>query len=135
MKYRRLAPDHIELILEGEHIKDVLLTIARLSYETAIPRGAGTLQPHSTPAHEISFVKFVEMQGDQPYRLLMDYENGRDCRTRVWLEQGTWFFDGYAFEQRKVTSEEFIRGVRRESAGAFLDSVVDALEGQNRKLN
>ena len=36
---------------------------------------------------------------------------------------GQWYFDAYAFQQRKVTGEEFAHGVRRENAEGFLTEV------------
>lgn len=66
----------------------------------------------------------------RPTMLLMNYINGRDCRTKVWKEggllfgEGRWYFDKYAFEQREVTAEEFSRGVRRVNVEEFLENII-----------
>lgn len=138
MKYRRLDEGRLELQLEGEKIEEVLVVIARHSYFTAAPRGLGTLQPFLTPVEEIDVRPFIQRRWGRigsPTMLLMDYVNGNDCRTKVYQSQedGKWYFDAYAFEQRLVTAEEFHAGIRRVRAEEFLDDVVNILEERKTK--
>lgn len=132
MRYQRIDNNKIEIQPEGMHIRDMLLTIAEVSYKTAIPRGLGFRQPYihlvkNTP----DFQDCIETQGGQPVMLLMDYINGRDCRTKVFRARDEkWYLDSYAFQQRKVTSQEFIQGIVRDSADKFLDKVVQEIESQ-----
>lgn len=132
MKYQRIEDHKIEINPEGMPIRDILLTIAKVSYQTATPRGLGLKQPYlhlveNTP----NFQDCIEIQGGQPVMLLMDYINGRDCRTKVFQARNEkWYLDSYAFQQRKVTSEEFVQGVVRDSADVFLEKVVQEIERQ-----
>ena len=88
MKYQRTDKNLIEIIPEGENIRDVLMAIAKVSYDTAVPRGQGELQPHQTPSQEVIFDKYIQETNSHPSMLLMSYINGRDCRTQVFRKQG-----------------------------------------------
>ncbi|MDD5192113.1 MAG: hypothetical protein PHH54_01205 [Candidatus Nanoarchaeia archaeon] len=130
MRYQRINENLIEIIPE-ENVLEVLLATAKKSYDTATPRGKGQLQPHQTPSMEVIFDKFIKYNGSKPVMLLMDYVNGRDCRTKVFLGEGDkWYFDCYAFGQRGVTSEEFLRGVRRDNPEELLNKVSEELSGK-----
>ncbi|MFC1697721.1 hypothetical protein ACFL1H_05285 [Nanoarchaeota archaeon] len=168
MKYERIDEDNIELILENENIKEVLLTIAKLSYEKALPRGMGFKQPYlhsneKTPNFEQYFItseEYIQTDSFLKYKLIlgnfkdkilnnkkpkltliegtkkvniiglcMDYINGRDCRTLVQKspQDGKWYFRGYAFQQRGVSSDEFYNGIVRQPAEEFLDTIIQEL--------
>ena len=124
MRYEATDQYKLRIIPDGENIKDILLTIARLSYDKAVPRGLGELEPHQAPSLEVDLEACIKSEGGRPTMLFMDYIHGRDCRTKVFLgRDGQWYFDAYAFEQRGVTSAEFVRGVRRTNAEGFLTEV------------
>jgi hypothetical protein len=124
MRYQKIDGKKIEIIPDGMPIREMLLAIAKVSYETAVPRGMGHLRPYKAPSLEASLEDHIRYQEGLPVMLLLDYVSGRDCRTKVYLADGKWYLDSYAFQQRKVTSEEFARGVIRDPAGEFLDKVV-----------
>lgn len=136
MKYER-QDDRVIITFEGkDNVRDWLLAIAQHSYETAVPRGLGHLQAKDkdqiAPRLEDCIEYRIELSvprvwesGYNPVSLRMDYINGRDCRTLVQKRTaGDWYFAAYAFEQRKVTLDEFQRGIRKENAGKFLDEVI-----------
>ena len=129
MRYQRVNDNLIEIQPERDPIKIILLTIARISYETSIPRGLGHLQPYQAPPMEVRFEDYIEPKGgEDPTILLMSYIHGRDCRTKVSkTRDGKWHFDAYVFQQRKVTSEEFSQGIVKDPAERFLDQVVQEL--------
>lgn len=128
MRYQKVLDDNSILIIpEGEDVKAILLTIARLSYETATPRGMGYEQGYDAPSREVVFEKHMEYERGKPVRLVMDYIHGRDCRTMVYERDGQWFLDAYAYSQRKVTSEEFLLGIVRDKPEDFLDMVIAEL--------
>lgn len=120
--FQEVSEGRIEILAGDMPVKDLLLLIAKLSYETASPRGMGHEQPHQAPSMEVIFEDCITEVAGEPV-LLMDYINGRDCRTKVYFHEGKWLFDSYAFQQRKVTSQEFIDGVVRDSAEEFLHKV------------
>ena len=126
MKYQRIDEHLIEIIPEGEATRDILMAVAKVSYDTAVPRGCGELQPYQTPSQEVILDKYIQEANGKPI-LLMDYINGRDCRTKVFKREGKWYLDAYAFQQRRVTSEEFFRGVVRDKAEDFLNKVIQEL--------
>lgn len=104
------------------------MAIAKISYDTATPRGLGRLQPFQTPSLELCLEKYIRHKGETPVMLLMDYIAGRDCRTKVFQgKDAKWYLDAYAFQQRKVTSEEFIQRIIRDPAEAFLDKVIQEI--------
>ena len=108
MKYQKVDGTKIEILPEGMPIKDMLMAIAKVSDDTATPRGSGHLQPFQTPSPEVCLEDNIQYAGEQPVMLLMDYIVGRDCRTKVYQgNDGKWYLDSYAFQQRKVTSQEF----------------------------
>ncbi len=128
MRYEKVDDNRIRIIPETDEIERILFTIARKSYETAAPRGRGREQPFLHCVEEGPNFKGCITQDliGEPM-LLMDYINGRDCRTKVYKLRGEWFLDSYAFRQRKVTSEEFLDGVVKDDPEKFLDSVVEEL--------
>ncbi|MFA6461661.1 MAG: hypothetical protein WCV90_05295 [Candidatus Woesearchaeota archaeon] len=129
MKYQRIDNKKIEIFPEMVPIRELLLAIAKVSYETAVPRGLGHLQHFQAPSTEVSLEGYLQYEGKTPVMLLMDYIAGRDCRTKVFLgREGKWYLDSYAFQQRKVTSEEFLKGVVRDPAEGFLDKVIQEIE-------
>lgn len=134
MKYQRIREGLIKIMPEpGEDIKQILMTIARVSYQTAVPRGLGHLQPYEAPVAEAMLEERIEYHGREPIALVMDYIHGRDCRTAISKrDDDKWYFNAYAFEQRGVTSEEFVRGIRGVNAEQFLDDVAKELEKQKQ---
>lgn len=130
-------PDHyrspwieVDRAYYGNHdVKEVLLAIAKHSYETAVPRGNGKLQGFQAPSMEIDFEAFLEYDANGNLSgLVMDYIQGRDCRTLVRVEGDRLQLHAYAFEQREVTAEEFHAGVRKSNADMFLAEVKKELE-------
>lgn len=129
MNYRRIDQSKIEIDPEGLPALPMLLAIAKVSYDTATPRGMGHAQPFQAPSQEVCLEDYVSSDESGPALLLMDYISGRDCRTKVFRDsRGTWYFDSYAFQQRKVTATEFMAGIVRDHADAFLDCVIKTLE-------
>jgi hypothetical protein len=130
MGYQRIDDTRFE----GMTVRDMLLIIAKVSYETAIPRGLGYLQPFQAPSPEVCLEEYIQYEGETPVMLLMDYIAGRDCRTKVFQgRDGKWYLDSYAFQQRKVTSEEFVQGIVRDSAKEFMDKVFQEVGRQGDK--
>ena len=143
MNYKKCT-EHILQVDMERSVEHALLAIAKASYEQAAPRGLGfdaayqheiaqMRMPKETPEEGVDFTQYIKRDlFGKPTMLLMDYINGRDCRTKVWREgarllglgEERWYFDKYAFEQREVTAEEFGRGVRRVFAEQFLDGIV-----------
>jgi hypothetical protein len=131
MKYQRVNDTRIQIQPEGMPVRDMLLTIAKVSYETAVSRGLGHLQPFQAPSPEVCLEDHIQYEGETPVMLLMDYIAGRDCRTKVFQgRDGQWYLDSYAFQQRKVTSQEFVQGIVRDSAEEFMDKVVQEIGRQ-----
>jgi hypothetical protein len=125
MKYQKIDEFKTEILPGEVDIGLILVTLARMSYRTAVPRGR-IVEPHNGIL-EPDFERYIERAGDQPYRLVMDYIDGRDCRTKVFSDASRWFFDTYVFRQRKVNAREFIEGVVKDDPLKFLDSVIDEL--------
>ncbi|HIH43395.1 TPA: hypothetical protein HA246_07180 [Candidatus Woesearchaeota archaeon] len=125
MRYEATDQYKLRIIPEGKDITEILLAIAKHSYDTAVPRGLGELQPHQAPSLEVDLETCIEKdRGGNPIMLLMNYINGRDCRTKAYLDRdGQWYFDAYAFQQRKVTGAESARGIIRDNAEGFLTEV------------
>ena len=128
MRYKIGKEYQMEIDLETDSVMDVLLAIARTSYETANPRGLGFKQPYlhiveNTP----SFEEWITRDGKEPTMLFMSYINGRDCRTKVYKKEEKWYLDGYAFQQRKVDLEQFFSGKIEDPADKFLDKVIERL--------
>ncbi len=130
MKHQKIDENRIEVIPEGETLEDVLMAIARHSYDTATPRIHANQHLHmAEDSPDLSAC--ITYEGGAPVMLLMDYINDRDCRTKVYNKEGRWYFDAYAFGQRKVTSQEFLAGIRREYAEKFLAEVAEILSAAN----
>lgn len=138
MKYER-QQDTVLITFEREdNVEDWLLEIAQHSYDTAQPRGLKH-SPLNTD-EEPDLEKCIEYKldfswkriwdiGYHPLALKMDYINNRDCRTFIQKRAtGIWYFNAHIFEQRKVTPDEFQRGIRKENAGKFLDEVIHAMK-------
>ena len=131
MKYQKTEDHKIEIDPEEMPVRDMLLAIAKVSYETAAPRGLGHLQPFQAPSPEVCLEDHIEYENDAPVMLLMDYIVGRDCRTKVFRGMdGKWYLDSYAFQQRKVTSREFAQGIVRDPAEEFLVKVDQEIRTQ-----
>ena len=131
MKYKKIDETIFEIDAEGLPVRELLLAIANVSYDTAIPRGAGHLQPFQAPSLEVCLEDYIMYDGDVPVLLLMEYVSGRDCRTKVYQGRGgKWYLDSYAFQQRKVSSEEFLQGVVNDSAEDFLCTVGQLIENR-----
>jgi len=64
MKYQRTDENYVIMDFERQKPEEILLAIARHSYETAQPRGLGCSQPHETPASEVNFRQFVRSQAE-----------------------------------------------------------------------
>lgn len=133
MRYFQINDTIFEIQPEGMPIEDMLLAVAKVSYETAVPRGLGHLQQFETSPSQNTLKSCIQYKDEEPVLLVMDYISGRDCRTKVFKgSDGKWYFDSYAFQQRKVTAEEFLQGIVRDPAEPFLDGVVQEIErGKN----
>ena len=130
MKYEIAGSYTIKIDPEETPIKELLLTIAKVSYETAIPRELAYLDDPDIRSEEVDFAKNIVSRFGTDM-LLMDYINGRDCRTKVHQERdGKLYFDTYTFEQRKIESYENIMGIVKDSADKFLDQVILELENK-----
>lgn len=123
MKYERANENYIVLDFGVQNPKEIILAIAKHSYETAQPRGLGCLQPHETHSSKVDFRQFIEYKPGLlpftrvPIQLLMDYVNGRDCRTKVTRQsKNIWQFDAQVFEQRE--------GIRLGDADKFLEEII-----------
>ena len=127
MNYRRRDEGTIELTFEtGDNVHRCLTAIAEHSYALAVPRGLGHSQPHEQIPE--SFDGYIQRRGLALSALIMDYVNGRDCRTCITKGlDGKWLFNAYAFEQRGVTAEEFHQGKRKMLGTVFLDEVITKL--------
>ncbi len=132
MRYERQQDTVLITFEQKDDVKKWLLAIATHSYETALPRGLGLKQPYLHAIENVpNLEQYIERGSLGPKALVMDYINGRDCRTMVAKrEDGTWYFNAYAFEQRKVTAEEFGMGKRVENVGQFLDEVIHIMEAR-----
>ena len=126
MRYERQQDSVLITFEKKDDVKEWLLAIATQAYETALPRGLGHKEGDLHPAEKWPNLEgYIENGALGPKVLVMDYINGRDCRTMIAKrEDGTWYFNAYAFEQRKVTAEEFGMGKRVENVGKFLDEVI-----------
>ena len=126
MRYERQQDTVLITFERKDKVKEWLLAIAKHAYETALPRGLGHRERYLHPVEKgPNLEKYIENGFLGPKALVMDYINGRDCRTMIAKrEDGTWYFNAYAFEQRKVTAEEFGMGKRVENVGKFLDEVI-----------
>ena len=132
MEYKNIKNGRYELSFLDLKPKDVLLAIAEVSYETAVPRGLDNAQNFKTLSSDINFDDFIKYERHVPVMLLMSYVEGRDCRTKVFKNnEGKWYLDSHAFEQRKVTSIESIEGLVKDSANKFLDAVKEKLNYNN----
>ncbi len=71
--------------------------------------------PTKRKQEEVDFKAYITRDFfRRPEMLLMDYINGRDCRTKVYKQAGRWLFDKYAFEQREVSAQEFVQSTGKE---------------------
>ena len=133
MRYTILNNELIELVFEhNEDIASSLRMIAQHSYALAKPRGLGYLQSHKETS--TTFDSYIQRRGFGLSALIMDYINGRDCRTCITTYSGKWIFNTYAFEQREVTATEFLQGKRAIRATEFLDEVIEKLNDRGRRL-
>lgn len=104
MEYRKINENAVEILPGNTPILDVLLAVARASYELAVPVGRGFLQPYSTPVNEIDFSKMLDVTG-----LYMDYVCGRQCKTRVGIdEKGRLIFNASLFKKDRGPVEPML---------------------------
>ncbi len=135
MLYQKIDSSRYQIMPEPtESVKDILLAFAKVSYETAIPRGLGLREAYlHTVDKSPDLEACIETKLGRPVMLLMDYINGRDCRTKVYKNrEGKWYFDVYAFKQRKMTSEEFMDAVVGD--GEFKEKPEEFLTKVNEEL-
>ena len=113
MEYRKFnenGRNKVEILPGSMPIRDVLLAVARASYELAYPVGRGILQPYETPVSELDFSKMLEKDG-----LYMDYVCGRQCKTVVRIdENGRLILDAWLFERDRGSVESMLDVAKKD---------------------
>jgi hypothetical protein len=115
MNYKRINEHEIEIIPEETPVDKILVTMARVSYESAKPPGSDFLELLDKESKEIDFSEFVHLNSSEV--LNIDHVNERQCRTKVRrTDDGNYVFNAGLYE------------INRGKPGIFLNRVKSKLE-------
>ena len=114
MEYRIIDSDNINIIAGDTPLENILLTIARHSYELAeVVSLVGLKHPkHTQKAEEVDWDRYVFPKREHPLPCIdMDYVNGRACKTWAWrFPDGSLILDDIPH----VYSKDFLEEVKSE---------------------
>ena len=131
MDYKRINEREIEIIPGGTAIRNVLETMAKVSYESAKPPGSEFLELLGSNSKEVDFSRFVHLNGREV--LDMDYVNERPCKTKVTkTEEGKFIFDAWSYETNRGPSESFLAKVKSALEEDIEDSDNSTRSGKSK---
>ena len=111
MNYKRINEHEIEIILEGTPIDKILVTMARVSYESAKPPSSDFLELLDKESKEIDFSEFVHLNSSEV--LNIDYVNERQCKTKVRkTDDGKYVFNAGLYEVNRGKPELLLNKVK-----------------------
>ena len=111
MNYKRINEHEIEIIPEETPIDKILVTMARVSYESAKPPSSDFLGLLNKESEEMDFSEFVHLNSSEI--LNIDYVNERQCKTKVRrTDDGKYIFDAWLYESNRGKPEIFLNKVR-----------------------
>ena len=111
MNYKRINEHEIEIIPEETPIDKILVTMARVSYESAKPPSSDFLGLLNKESEEMDFSEFVHLNSSEV--LNIDYVNERQCKTKVRrTDDGKYIFDAWLYESNRGKPEIFLNKVR-----------------------
>ena len=111
MNYKRINEHEIEIIPEETPIDKILVTMARVSYESAKPPSSDFLGLLNKESEEMDFSEFVHLNSSEI--LNIDYVNERQCKTTVRrTDDGKYIFDAWLYESNRGKPEIFLNKVR-----------------------
>jgi hypothetical protein len=131
MYYKRISEHVIEIIPEDTPIDEILITMARVSYEPAKPPSSDFLELLDKESKEIDFSEFIHLNSSDV--LNIDFVNERQCKTKVRRTgDGKYVFDAWLYESNRGKSEIFLNKVKSTLEKGSEDSVV-SVESDNSK--
>ena len=111
MNYKRINEHEIEIIPEETPIDKILVTMARVSYESAKPPSSDFLGLLNKESEEMDFSEFVHLNSSEV--LNIDYVNERQCKTKVRrTDDGKYIFDAWLYESNRGKPEIFLNKIR-----------------------
>jgi len=111
MNYERINEHEIEIIPEETPIDEILVTMARVSYESAKPLGSDFLELLDKESKEMDFSEFVHLNSSEV--LNIDRVNERQCKTKVRrTDEGKYVFHAWLYESNRGKPEIFLNKVR-----------------------
>jgi len=111
MNYKRINEHEIEIIPEETPIDKILVTMARVSYESAKPPVSDFLELLDKESKEIDFSEFVHLNSSEV--LNIDYINERQCKTKVRkTDDGKYVFNAWLYESNRGKPEIFLNKVK-----------------------
>ena len=131
MDYKRINEREIEIIPGGTAIRNVLETMAKVSYESAKPPGSEFLELLGSNSKDVDFSKFVHLNGRDV--LDMGYVNERPCKTKVRkTDEGRFIFDAWLYETNRGPSEPFLAKVKSALEEDIEDSDNSTRSGKSK---
>ena len=111
MNYKRINEHEIEIVPEETPINKILVTMARVSYESAKPPSSDFLELLDKKSKEIDFSEFVHLNSSEV--LNIDYVNQRQCKTKVRrTDDGKHVFNAWLYEINRGKPEIFLNKVK-----------------------
>jgi hypothetical protein len=103
MDYERINEDLIEIIPAEHSSEEILVEMARLSYESADSPLPFFVHPFEVPASRMIFGDLATDRG-----LHLDYLNGMLCSTHVEIQGDRLLFDAKRFQEDRGSPEVFL---------------------------
>jgi len=133
MNYKRINEHEIEIIPEETPIDKILVTMAKISYESAKPLSSDFLGLLDKETKEIDFSEFVHLNSSEV--LNIDYVNERQCKTKVRrTDDGKYVFDAWLYESNMGKPEIFLNKVRSTLEESAEDSEASVESDKSRPL-
>lgn len=131
MNYKRINEHEIEIIPEDTPIDKILVTMARVSYESAKPPSSDFVELLDKKSKEIDFSEFVHLNSSEV--LNIDYVNERQCKTKVRrTDDGKYVFNAGLYEVNRGKPETFLNKVKSTLEEGAEDSEASAKLDKSR---
>jgi hypothetical protein len=131
MNYKRTNEHEIEIVPEETPIDKILVTMARVSYESAKPPGSDFLELLDKESKEIDFSEFVHLNSSEV--LNIDHVNERQCKTKVRrTDDGKYVFNAWLYESNRGKPEIFLNKVKSTLEEGAEDSEVSVESDKSR---
>ena len=132
MNYKRTNEHEIEIVPEETPIDKILVTMARISYESAKPPSSDFLELLDKESKEIDFSEFVHLNSSEV--LNINYVNERQCKTKVRkTDDGKYFFNAGLYEVNRGKPETFLNKVKSTLEEGAEDSETSAEPDKSKK--